>query len=296
MKRGLVTSSKRAYHTKAALRRVQVKPNKLRGQNFLTNETAIDSIVNHGTLTGQERVLEFGPGLGALTDRLVSKVSHLTLVELESNFCKELSERYPHCTVIQGDAKIFDFKTLDSFQENQDKFVVFGNLPYIFSTDIIFNLVQNRQFFSRAILLLQKEFAERVAASPGSRSYGTISVMVQSVAFAELGDIIGGHNFYPTTKVQSRVLRINVKPNDLIPSDAFFPYLRKVVKGSFLQRRRMIANSLVSSGLFPKERILDALETVGIDSKRRAETVSVEEYHALTNELYPNQLEGPHKA
>lgn len=258
-----------------------VRASKERGQNFAIDAEVIDGIVDFGAPRQGDKIVEIGPGLGALTGEL-ARFQNLTLIEIESRFCADLQAKYPQAAIINQDVREVDFSTIG------DDLVVFGNLPYSFSTEIIFHLIQYSKNIKRAVLLLQKEFAERLAASPGSRTYGTISVNLQLSADLRLGPEFDGRSFHPPTKVNSRVIELRMLPTPRVPVDDRL-WFQRVVHAAFHERRKMLLNSLTASGLFRGLDLAAVLDQVGIDSKRRAETLTLEEFSRLTAAL-PNQL------
>lgn len=262
---------------KSELQQLGVRPTKERGQNFVIDPSVIDAIVNFAPPKPCEDIVELGPGLGALTGKIGGGRS-LTLVELQPEFCGPLREKFPEAQIINADAREFDFAALDK------KVTVFGNLPYVHSTAIIFQLLSFPKVITRAVLLLQKEFSERVAASPGGRDYGVLSIMAQILCHARLGPIIEGDRFHPPTKVDSRVLEISFRELPLIPDDELI-WFKKVVKAAFNQRRKMLRNSLRSSGYLGQEQIEQGLEAAKIDGSRRAETLSIDEFRELAIKL-----------
>lgn len=254
-----------------------VRATKERGQNFAIDAEVIDGIVDFGAPRKGDRLVEIGPGLGALTGEL-ARFGDLTLVEIEPQFCAELQTKFPSAKVINSDVREVDFSGLG------DNLVVFGNLPYSFSTDIIFHLLSFSSNIKRAILLLQKEFAERLAAVPGTKAYGTISVNLQLLADLRLGPIFDGSCFHPPTKVQSRVIEVRMLPAPRVPvTDRL--WFKRVVHAAFHERRKMLSNSMQASGLFRGVNLDEVLQLCGIDSKRRAETLTLEEFSKLAEAL-----------
>jgi len=260
-----------------SLRAHRVSPRKERGQNFVVDPTVIDRIISFGAPLSHENILEIGPGLGALTERLQSGAS-LTLIEIEPAFCRALEKRFPDADVIEGDVRSIDITQLEG------PYAVFGNLPYVFSSDIIFHLIASIPIVSRAVLLLQREFAERVAAAPGSRSYGVLSVMAQLWSDVTLGPRIPGTSFQPTTQVESQVIMLKFLPSPRVAvGDPF--WFRRVVQGAFHARRKKLRNSLKAASLVPPGVIDEALERSGIDGDRRAETLNIEEFARLAEAI-----------
>ena len=259
------------------LRRLGVRPSKQRGQHFLIDSGVVQAILNFASPRPDENILEIGPGLGALT-RSLYELGSLTAIEIEESFCHELMGHYPKAKIIAADVRQVDFSSLGS------NFLVFGNLPYVFSTEIVFHLIDQRRAVSRAILLLQREFAERMAADPGGRDYGALSVNCQLWADVELGPKVSGSAFHPQTQVESQVVQMRMRqtPRVEVPDQAWF---RRVVQAAFFRRRKKVINSLTASGLFSEAQARMALEHSGIDPSRRAETVGIEEFALLTAAL-----------
>ncbi len=260
---------------KESLRTLGHRPTKERGQNFLIDPSCIDSIVQFGKPAPGERIVEIGPGLGALTGELQAR-GPLTVIEIEEKFCRDLKQRFPSLEIIQSDVREVDFSELGT------NLVVFGNLPYSFSTDIIFHLVDHHQAISRAILLLQKEFADRLAASPGGRTYGTLTISAQLFADIRSGPVFPGTSFEPHAKVDSRVVQLKFLPEPRYQVDNMF-WFKRVVKAAFFKRRRKLLNSLQASEGFSDMDIAQALSQAGLSPDCRAETVDIEAYANLSN-------------
>lgn len=262
---------------KDTLRELNVRPSKERGQNFLTRPDVIHEIVSFAAAPADATVIEIGPGTGALTEQLAG-FQKLVLVELEPKFCEFLKEKYPHAHIVNHDAR-----TIDLSQFGKDLWV-FGNIPYVFSTEIIFQLIRHRSVIRQAVLMTQREFAERVAASPGGREYGSLSVAVQVYADVERGAIVPGDSFHPPTAVESQLLKLSFLPTPRVEIDDP-EYFEAVVRGAFAQRRKKVVNSLMSRGRWTKEGILAALEVVGLAPDIRAERITVEQFAELARAL-----------
>lgn len=264
---------------KDQLAELDVRPSKRRGQNFLINPHVIEGILKFGDPQPGERLVEIGGGLGALTEKLAGIATYpLHVVEIEPKFVAQLRERFPQVHLHQGDARAFDFTSLGA------PLTVFGNLPYVYSTEILFHLVSHVPAVRRAILLLQKEFVDRMASPPGSREYGALSVMVQLWAEVKKGPVISGGSFHPPTKVDSRLVELRFATEPRVPV-LDLVWFRRVVKAAFSQRRRMLSNSLRSLGVVSEESIREALQRVSVDGTRRAETLSLDEFHRLASAL-----------
>ena len=262
---------------KQKLHELGVVPSKRRGQNFVVEPYVIDEIITFGKPHPNEHIVEIGPGTGALTSAL-AKNNRLTLVEIEEKFCSLLKASYPHADVLHADVRAVDLRTVGQH------LTVFANLPYAFSTDIVFHLLEHHEVMKRAVLLFQKEFSERIAASPGGRIYGVLSVMVQVWCATELGPIIPGDAFHPSTKVDSQLIELCFRTQPLI-SHELFPMFELVVKLSFGQRRKKAFNSILASKLFPRTVLHNAFNAACIDLACRAEGLDISQFEALAIEL-----------
>lgn len=269
---------------KQSLHRLEISAKKSLGQNFLIDPTVLDLIEQFCPINLTDQIVEIGAGLGALTERLVQCQS-LAVIEIESKFCLELQRRYPGINVINADVRAVDFSKLGR------DLVVFGNLPYSFSTEILFHLLGQANCIRRAVLMLQREFVERMAAQPGGKSYGALSVACQLRSNVRLGPLVAGSCFHPPTKVESRLVELVFLPSlRYLVTD--LPWLERVVKASFSRRRKKLINSLTGSGLFPKELVKQVLAQLEIAAGRRAETLTIQEFVQLA-ELLKCGRQGP---
>jgi 16S rRNA (adenine1518-N6/adenine1519-N6)-dimethyltransferase len=262
--------------TRSRLQRLKVTPSKSRGQNFVVDDSVIEAIISFRPPSSEEHIVEIGPGLGALTSRLTGAKS-LTLIEVEDAFCEGLVSQFPHARLIHDDARKVDLSLLPT------PLVVYSNLPYSLSTDMVFHLIEHKATLSRAVLLLQREFAERMGASPGSKSYGVLSVMVQMFCEVSLGPTISGDRFFPPTEVMSRVLELTMRAEPFAPCPNV-RWFRHVVRGAFLKRRKMLHNSLRAAA-FTDDVITYALKQASINPSRRGETLTLQEFSTLARAL-----------
>ncbi|MBI5189229.1 MAG: ribosomal RNA small subunit methyltransferase A [Nitrospirae bacterium] len=258
-----------------------IPPKKSLGQNFLTDESVCERIVDAADVGPQDSVLEIGPGHGVLTRRLAACAGHVTAIELDERLFGKLSRELAHhenLEIIQGDALKFPYEDLPG------KVKVVANLPYYISTPIISRLIEARKKVSLMVLMLQKEVAERIAAPPGGKDYGYLSVMVQLYTEAESLFVVPAEAFDPVPKVDSAVARLIVRGAP-VAYCRDFALFERVVSASFSQRRKTLKNSLKGSGLFTDEGVARLADS-GIDPIRRAETLSVAEFAALTEFLF----------
>jgi 16S rRNA (adenine1518-N6/adenine1519-N6)-dimethyltransferase len=236
---------------------------------------AIESIVLFGKPRSEEKIVEIGGGLGALTAELAA-LGDLTVVEIEPAFCAEISEKFPAISVVESDIRVFDLESLGS------NLVVFGNLPYSLSTDIILYLVSHHRIINRSVVLLQKEFSERLFAEPGTKKYGTLSVQVQLYARVFPGPVISGDCFYPEAAVESQVVELRFLDTPRYPVDDHYLFSR-VVSAAFFKRRKKLLNSVQQSKSIDIETFKAALTATGISGDVRAEDLSVEQFVLLAN-------------
>lgn len=266
--------------TKKSLFELDVRPSKERGQNFLVNDLVVSSIIEFGAPKKDEYIVEIGPGLGALTKALVP-YGLKAVIEIEQAFADEVSRTYPDIAVKVADARYFDFKSFGQ------AVTIFANLPYSISSEMILSLCENGAgVVKRVVLMLQKEFAQRLCAEVGSKDYGILSVFSQKAAHTRLGPIIGAEYFHPRPKIDSQVLEFRFKPDTSGDKDeAQKKLFRKVVRAAFAKRRKIILNSLLSVNLASEDILTKALEAAEILPTCRAQELGFLQFERLTKEL-----------
>ncbi len=248
------------------------RPRKRFGQNFLTDNQVIQSLVQAIHPQTGDQLVEIGPGLGALTFALLPHVPHLTVVELDRDLAKALCEKKEaKLTVHACDALQFDFARIAPAQ----KIRVVGNLPYNVSTPLLFHLLSFAEHIQDMHFMLQKEVVDRLVAAPGSQDYGRLSVMIQYACQAKSLLTISPTAFYPVPKVQSAFVRLT--PYTTLPYPAQdLSFFSQVVKQAFSQRRKTLRNSL--RGLCS----LEDFKAADIDPTSRAEQLSVAAFVKLS--------------
>ncbi len=247
-------------------------PRKRFGQNFLTDQNVLSEIIRVIAPTADDAMVEIGPGQGAMTALLLAHLSRLHVVELDRDLVAMLQKKFSTDKLIihSGDALQFDFGAL---QPAQGKLRIVGNLPYNISSPLLFHLAQYAQQVEDQHFMLQKEVVQRMVAPPGGKDYGRLSVMLQWRYQMEMLFIVPPSAFDPPPKVDSAIVRMRPIASPLACEQA---RLEQVVTQAFSQRRKVIRNSL--SGLFTEQQLIAA----GIDPQARPETVSLEQYVALT--------------
>jgi len=263
-------------------------PSKRLGQNFLIHPAMPQTIVARAGLAPTDQVLEIGAGLGALTVAAASACAAVLAIEKDERLlpllrAELLAAGMTNVTVLAQDIMQTDIAQLATHAGR--RLVVMGNLPYNISSQIIVRLIMARAHIDRAILMLQKEFAQRISAGPGSRQYGRLSVMLGYCARVETLLSVHAAQFYPKPKIDSEVIAITFHRRPPHPADDE-SFLFAVIKAAFGQRRKTMKNALSGSELrLAPDRAVHALTTTGIDPVRRAETLTAAEFVALANIL-----------
>jgi 16S rRNA (adenine1518-N6/adenine1519-N6)-dimethyltransferase len=261
------------------------------GQNFLIDTNILKRIVDHANLTEQSGAIEIGPGIGALTEQLARNSEKVVAFEIDQRLLPILKETlapYPNTTIIHEDVLKANVKEVidEQFTAIEDIMVV-ANLPYYVTTPIIMKLLEEKLPIRGIVCMLQKEVADRIAAKPGGKDYGSLSIAVQYYTEAETVMVVPKTVFMPQPNVDSAVIRLNVREEPVVKvrnEDFFF----QVTRASFAQRRKTILNNLTSQlpdGKIKKDKILHALEKAEIEPSRRGETLSIAEFAQLSDAL-----------
>jgi 16S rRNA (adenine1518-N6/adenine1519-N6)-dimethyltransferase len=260
------------------------------GQNFLIDMNILSKIVDAADLDETMGALEIGPGIGALTERLAQTAKQVTAVEIDPRLIPILQDvlaPYPNVQVVHGDVLKVDLQEI--FKQNftdVHKVSVVANLPYYVTTPILMKLLEERLPLQNIVVMIQKEVADRMAARPGGKEYGSLSVAVQYYCEPELVCTVPHTVFIPQPNVESAVIKLKVRevPPVQVADEAHF---FQVVQASFAQRRKTIANNLKAR--YFNEGGREALEAVlseaGIEPSRRGETLSIEEFARLSDVL-----------
>jgi 16S rRNA (adenine1518-N6/adenine1519-N6)-dimethyltransferase len=264
------------------LKALGLKPKESWGQNFLSDERTLEQIAEACALRPGETVVELGPGLGHLTRALLKTGARVVAVERDRDMVNALEQqKLEGLTVVAANAADVEFQKLAGMSD----LVVAGNLPYHLSSPILFEVLEQAKDVRRAVFTLQREVVDRLAASPGGREYGLLTVLLGlRFEVSKVADL-PAHLFHPPPKVDSAVVRLERRamPRAEVTSEERF---KRVVKAAFAHRRKTLLNSLKSdSTLASAEGYQQALLAIGLDGRRRAETLSVEEFAALERSL-----------
>ncbi len=263
------------------------RPKKSLGQNFLVDRNVLARIVQAVNVKDGDRILEVGPGHGALTNLLAEKSCQVIAVEIDSYLVEKLRSIFgcnPAVTIVHQDILRTDLNYLLS-KNGTGLWKVAANLPYNISSQVLFLFLQNIRLFDRLVLMLQKEVGERLLAKPGSKEYGILTVLLQLHFKIRREFLVRPGAFYPVPKVDSLVLSFETLSAPLfdVGDEDFF---RRVVKASFGQRRKTLINCLKAAGLCHEVNIEAVNSVCAIDLQRRGETLSLEEFALLSRTLY----------
>ena len=260
------------------------------GQNFITDRSIIERIVEGAGVGENDLVIEIGPGIGVLTAEAAEAAARVIAVEIDSKLIPILSEtlaEYDNIKVINQDILKTDVNKIIEEEKAAGNFTgavrIIGNLPYYITTPIIMGLLESGVKADSITVMMQKEVADRIKASPGSKTYGAISAAVQYYCIVEQIASVPKEVFVPRPKVDSAVLNLHIrkeKPVELTDEKMFFACIRSGLG----QRRKTLLNSLTGTAGLSKEDIRNILSTAGIDPVRRAETLNMEEFAAIANE------------
>lgn len=254
------------------------------GQHFLRDAKVGQAVVAIARLTPQDLCVEIGPGDGALTFLLAERAGRLLALEVDESLIAALRPRLgslPHVEIRHADARRFDYSTLTALRPTPEgRVVVVGNLPFSVSKPILERLVDARATISEMALTLQKEVAERVAAPPGSKRYGALSVLTQLYWEVRLAMVIPPGAFRPPPNVDSGVLHLRVRSAPHVPVTDEQGF-RRLVRAAFAQRRKNLANALAGGLRCGVATARERLQAARIDPARRAETLSLSEFSRL---------------
>jgi len=259
-----------------------LSPRKRFGQNFLVREDLAERIVEHARLKPDDVVVEIGPGAGALTPRIAARVRRVIAVEKDRGLAallqEELSE-LPRIEIVQADFLEFDVAAA-ARAHDVDRVTIVGNIPYNITTPIIERIFDQRDAIHGAVLLVQKEYAERLAAAAGTPEYGSLTVFVRYHALLEPLMTIRPAAFWPQPDVDSMLVRFILRdhPPVQVPDEALF---FRIVRGSFQMRRKQLTSTLEAALEVDRETVARICRQAGIASERRGETLTIDDFARL---------------
>lgn len=274
--------------TKFLMKKYNLTANKKLGQNFLVDSEAINSIVASANLTKKDMVIEIGPGLGTLTSMLIEKAGKVIAIELDDRMIKILGDRfllYDNFELINEDVLKVDLSSLIEKNSEFENIKVVANLPYYITTPIIMKLLENRLKIESITIMIQKEVAERIVATPGSKLSGAITYSVHYYAEPEKIALVPNTSFIPSPEVNSEVIKLNIRKSPPVKIDnekLFF----NVIKASFMQRRKTLSNGLVNGGIVKnKAKAIEILKNMGLEENVRGEELTLEQFANLSNKI-----------
>ena len=265
------------------------KLSKSLGQNFITDKSVIENIVEGSGVEAGDLVIEIGPGIGVLTAEAAEAAARVVAIEIDKKLIPILSETlrdYDNIRIINQDILKTDINGIIDEERAAGSFTgdvkIIGNLPYYITTPIIMGLLENGVAADSITIMMQKEVADRIKASPGGKIYGALSVAVQYYCTVSQIASVPKEVFIPRPKVDSSVLKLSIRkerPAELIDEKIFF----SCIKHGFGQRRKTLLNSLTGVCGLSKDDVKGVLSEAGIEPNRRAETLSIEEFAAIAN-------------
>lgn len=283
--------------TLAIQKQYGIQAKKSLGQNFIIDTNILNNIVSGGEIDQDTVVIEVGPGIGALTEQIAKRAKHVYAFEIDQRLLPVLDDTlapYSNVTIINED--ILKVNMADFFAENgleNERVVIMANLPYYITTPIILNFLESSLAIDQMVFMIQKEVAQRISAVSSTKAYGSLSIAVQYYAEADTIQIVPKTVFMPQPNVESAVIRLNIldEPAAQVDDEAFFFYLTRF---AFAQRRKTLWNNLkIAFGKdeTTQEKLVAALAEANIDSKRRGETLSIDEFAKLANAMVRQGLE-----
>lgn len=271
--------------TKDIVKHFEFKFSKSLGQNFLIDQNILNKIVDSAELTENSTAIEIGPGIGVLTQEMAKRCRRVIAVEIDDTLIPILNDtlaNYDNIKIVHEDALKVDFNKLIQEEKLEDVKLV-ANLPYYVTTPILTKLLMDKIPLKSIIVMIQKEVADRIVAKPGTKEYGSLSILVQYYCDVHKVCKVSRNCFMPPPKVESSVIKMDIRPPkyDTKDENLFF----NVVRHAFNMRRKTLSNALKPIGL-SEEMLKEAFENANIDDNRRGETLSIEEFVKLSNAIY----------
>ncbi len=269
------------------MNKYNITANKNFGQNFLIDENVVENIVMSSEVNKNDLVIEIGPGLGTLTSLLLEKAGKVICVELDKKMLEILNDRfslYNNFELINDDILKVDLQALISNNSEFENVKVVANLPYYITTPIIMKLLENKLDLKSITVMVQKEVAQRLVETPGGKETGAITYSINYYTNPELVLDVSKDSFIPSPKVDSAVIKLNIlqEPKIQVKNEELF---FKVIKCAFMQKRKTLINSLSNSGISNKENLENILNELELDTRIRAEQLTLEQFGNLSDKL-----------
>ena len=279
--------------TKYIIGKYNILANKSLGQNFLINDEIIEKIVDSANILEEDLIIEIGPGLGTLTNRILEKAGKVIAIELDKRMVKILEDRfslYNNFELINDDILKVDLKKLiqkEKEQKNIKRAKIVANLPYYITTPIIMKLIENKLDIESITVMIQKEVAKRLTAEPGTHLSGAITYSINYYCIPEEIVEVSSNSFIPEPEVDSEVIKLKIRTNppvEVLNEKNFF----ELIKVSFMQRRKTLINGVTNSKFMEKEHIKKILNYLEIEERIRGENLSLEQFAKISNEYIKN--------
>ena len=274
-------------NTKEIIDKHNFRLNKSLGQNFLVDNNILSKIIDAADINDEDIVIEVGTGIGTLTKELLLRAKKVIAIEIDKKLIEIIGEtlnNFDNLKVVNEDVLRIDIKEILGEINLDSSIKIVANLPYYITTAIIMKFLESGVDFKSFVIMIQKEVASRILAKPGTKSYGSLTVAIQYYANSYIVTNVSKSSFIPKPNVDSSVIKLEMKKEKEVrvnDEKIFFD----VVRGSFAKRRKTILNSLSGYKYFDKELISQALKNSEIDEKRRGETLTINEFANLTNEI-----------
>lgn len=281
--------------TKFILKKYKLSANKNLGQNFLINDSVVDKIVASADVTKEDLIIEIGPGLGNLTEFLLERAGKVIAIELDDRMIEILNDRfsmYDNFEIINEDVLKVDLQELIRINKSSKikNAKIVANLPYYITTPIIMKLLEEKLDIETITVMVQKEVADRLIAIPGEKLSGAITYCVYYYASSESITIVENNSFVPEPEVDSEVIKLSIRKNppvEIFDEQNFF----KIIKASFMQRRKTLINALVNGDILPsKDEAKKVFESLNLDYNIRGEALSIDQFAEISNYIIKNKI------
>lgn len=277
--------------TRFIMKKYNIRANKNLGQNFLINEEVVKNIVGCSNIEKEDLVIEIGPGLGTLTKYLLEKAGKVICIELDTKMLQILEDRfslYNNFELINNDVLKVDLKNIIEKEKTEGKIKnvkIVANLPYYITTPIIMKLLEEELELESITVMIQKEVADRLIATPGEKNTGAITYSVYYYADSEAIMEVPNSSFIPEPEVTSKVIKLNIRKEPAVkPKDK--EKMFKIIKYAIMQKRKTLLNSLTNNGVFKnKTQGTEILNSLGIKENVRPEELTLEQFEKISNIL-----------
>lgn len=277
--------------TRFIMKKYNIRANKNLGQNFLINEEVVKNIVGCSNIEKEDLVIEIGPGLGTLTKYLLEKAGKVICIELDTKMLQILEDRfslYNNFKLINNDVLKVDLKNIIKKEKEEGKIKnvkIVANLPYYITTPIIMKLLEEELELESITVMIQKEVADRLIATPGEKNTGAITYSVYYYADSEAIMEVPNSSFIPEPEVTSKVIKLNIRKEPAVkPKDK--EKMFKIIKYAFMQKRKTLLNSLTNNDVFKnKTQGTEILNSLGIKENVRPEELTLEQFEKISNIL-----------